>query len=59
MFQASSCPFSGATSAAVAAFGLPSELGDSSAVRRGSVAAGPKIYEPTYWKKQTHFSCLK
>jgi len=34
MFRASSCPSSGATSA-VAAFGLPSELGDSSAVGRG------------------------
>jgi hypothetical protein len=34
MFQASSCPSSGATSA-VAASGLPSELGDSSAVGRG------------------------
>jgi hypothetical protein len=34
MFQASSCPSSGATTA-VAASGLPSELGDSSAVGRG------------------------
>jgi len=34
MFQASSCPSSGAT-IAVAASGLPSELGDSSAVGRG------------------------
>jgi hypothetical protein len=34
MFRASSCPSSGATTA-VAAFGLPSELGDSSAVGRG------------------------
>jgi hypothetical protein len=30
MFRASSCPSSGATTTAVAAFGLPSELGDSS-----------------------------
>jgi len=35
MFQASSCPSSGATTTAVAASGLPSELGDSSAVGRG------------------------
>ena len=35
MFQASSCPSSGATTTAVAASGLPSELGDSSAVVRG------------------------
>ena len=33
--QASSCPSSGATTTAVAAFGLPSELGDSRAVGRG------------------------
>jgi hypothetical protein len=30
-----SCPSSGATTTAVAASGLPSELGDSSAVGRG------------------------
>ena len=35
MFRASSCPSSGATTTAVAAFGLPSELGDSSALGRG------------------------
>ena len=35
MFRASSCPSSGPTTTAVAAFGLPSELGDSSAVGRG------------------------
>jgi len=35
MFRASSCPPSGATTTAVAASGLPSELGDSSAVGRG------------------------
>jgi hypothetical protein len=34
MFRAFSCPSSGATTAA-AAFGLPSELGDSSAVGHG------------------------
>ena len=35
MFRASSCPPSGATATAVAASGLPSELGDSNAVGRG------------------------
>ena len=35
MFRASSCPSSGATTAVVAACGLSSELGDSSAVVRG------------------------
>jgi len=35
MFWASSCPLSGATTTAVAASGLPSELGDSSAVGCG------------------------
>ena len=35
MFRASSCPSSGATTTAVAASGLPSEHGDSSAVGRG------------------------
>jgi hypothetical protein len=35
MFRASSCPSSGATTTAVAASGLPFELGDSSSVGRG------------------------
>jgi hypothetical protein len=35
MFRASSCPSSGPTTTAVAASGLPSKLGDSSAVGRG------------------------
>jgi hypothetical protein len=35
MFRASSCPSSGATTTALTASGLPSELGDSSAVGRG------------------------
>ena len=35
MFRASSCPSSETTTTAVAASGLPSELGDSSAVGRG------------------------
>jgi len=35
MFRASSCPSSGTTTNAVAASGLPPELGDGSAVGRG------------------------
>ena len=35
MFRASPCPSSRATTTAVAASGLPSELGDSSTVGRG------------------------
>jgi hypothetical protein len=35
MFQASSCPSSGATTTAIAASALPSEPGGSSAVGRG------------------------
>jgi hypothetical protein len=35
MFRAPSCPSSGATKAAVAAPGLPSEFGNSSAIVRG------------------------
>jgi hypothetical protein len=45
MFRASSCPSSGATTA-VAASGLPSELGDSSAISRGR-AGGPARPRPT------------
>jgi len=40
MFRASSCPSSGATTTAVAASGLPSEIGDSSAVGRGRAGCG-------------------
>jgi hypothetical protein len=45
MFLASSCPSSGATTTAVAAFGLPSELGDNGAVSRGRVGrpARPRL----------------
>ena len=35
MFRASSCPSAGAATTAVAASGLPPELGDSNAVGRG------------------------
>jgi len=41
MFRASSCPSSGATTTAVAVSGLPSELGDSSAVVVDGLAARP------------------
>ena len=46
MFRASSCPSSGATTA-VAASGLPSELGDSSAVGRGRAGCQPARPRPT------------
>ena len=46
MFRASSCPSSGATTIAVAASGLPSDLGDSSAVGRGQ-AGQPARPRPT------------
>ena len=39
MFRATSCPSSGVTTA-VAASGLPCELGDSSAVGRGRADCG-------------------
>jgi hypothetical protein len=45
MFWASSCPLSGATTTAVAASGLPSERGDSSAVGHGR--AGPTTTNST------------
>jgi len=45
MFRASLCPSSGATTTAVAASGLPSELGDSIAVGRGR--ARPAQPRPT------------
>jgi hypothetical protein len=46
MFRASSCPSPGATITAVAASGLPSELGDNSAVGRGQ-ASRPAPPRPT------------
>jgi hypothetical protein len=46
MFRASSCPSSGAITTAVAASGLPLELGDSSAVGRGR-AGRPARPRPT------------
>jgi len=42
MFRASSCPSSGGTTTAVAAPALPSELGDSSAVGRGTALLPPR-----------------
>jgi len=45
MFQASSCPSSGATTTAVAASGLPSELGDSSAVGRGRASGHQELQQ--------------
>jgi hypothetical protein len=49
MFRASSCPSSGATTTAVAASGLPSELGDSTAVGRGR-AGRPILNQKTFEK---------
>jgi hypothetical protein len=46
MFRASSRPLSGATTIAVAASGLPSELGDSSAVGRGLSRPRPTALLP-------------
>ena len=46
MFRASSCPSSGATTTAVAASGLPSELGDSGAVGRGRARPRPTALLP-------------
>ena len=46
MFWAFSCPSSGATTTAVAASGLPSELGDSSAAGRGRVRPRPTALLP-------------
>ena len=47
MFWASSCPSSGATITAVAASGLPSELGDSSAVGRGRASRLATLLSPS------------
>ena len=47
MLQASSCPSSGATTTAVAASGLPSELGDSSAVGRGRAGRPAALLSPS------------
>jgi hypothetical protein len=45
MFRASSCPSSGATTTAVAASGLPSELGDSRTARpRPTALLSPSSY---------------
>jgi hypothetical protein len=46
MFQASSCPSSGATKTAVAASGLLSEHGDSSALGRGRASCGGSEHKP-------------
>jgi hypothetical protein len=46
MFRASSCPSSGATTTAVAASGLPSELGGSSTAGRGRVGRSAQPRPP-------------
>jgi hypothetical protein len=52
MFRASSCPSSGTITTAVAASGLPSELGDSSAVGRGRTNDQQHCYHHTPTVKQ-------
>jgi hypothetical protein len=47
MSRASSCPSSGATTTAVAASGLPSELGGSTAVGRGRARPRPTALQST------------
>ena len=51
MIRASSCPSSGATTTALATSGLPSELGDSSAVGRGRARrpARPREVAASCW----------
>ena len=48
MFRASSCPSLGATITAVAASGLTSELGDSSAVGRGRAGRPDHVQQPEF-----------
>ena len=50
MFRASSRLSSGATTTSVAASGLPSELGDSSAVGRGRLKK--EIYQHFRWNNK-------
>jgi hypothetical protein len=52
MFLSSSCPSSGATTAAVAAFGLQSELGDSSPVGRGWAGRPNHDQQHCYYQAQ-------
>ena len=59
MFRASSRPSSGATTTAVAASGLPSELGDSSAVGRGQAATAVVLAPDVgYEDARNMFSCF-
>jgi len=53
MFRASSCPSSGATTTAVAASGLPSEVGDSSAVVRGRAGRPDHEQQHCYFQAPT------
>jgi hypothetical protein len=59
MFQASSCPSSGATTSAVAASGLPSELGDSSAIGRGRAGWPKRYHTHTHTHTHTHRSHIQ
>jgi hypothetical protein len=56
MFRASSRPSSGATTTAVAASGLPSELGDISAVGRGRAGRQILTFITCYLNAAQHVS---
>ena len=51
MFRASSCPSEGAKTTAVAASGLPSERGGSSAVVRGRPGQHLHVQHPSTYAK--------
>jgi hypothetical protein len=55
MFRAFSCPSSGPTTTAVAAFGLPSELGDNSDVGRGRADQPTKEEKPVKYKTMNKY----
>jgi len=59
MFRASTCPPSEATTA-VAASGLPSQLGDSSAVGRGRAGCATAVVAPDdgHEDAQNMLSCI-
>jgi len=59
MFRAFSCPSSGATTTAVAASGLPSELGDSSAIGRGRATAVVVAPDDGHDNARNMLSCIQ
>jgi hypothetical protein len=59
MFWASSCPLSGATTAAVEASGLPSELDDSSAVGKPEATTAALVApDDGYEDARNMLSCI-